>query len=296
MVKPDIRGNNPGSGISDEDPSLTRDQALERFGIDLGRVGVMTSARQSLREGTGGSCITARDGGGGSSGDGAATTGTASNTGGIGRGKEDSNVSRTGSKRGRAGSLTTTTEDSRDAAAKRQELLSEKLKVLDMLLSDELPCLAPAEEGEKNKEEEAEASAQPGEDDPAIVVPEESVTENNPAVELVADLSSGGDGRGSTLDVRSLEKTPSSKALVKNSVRSCEDSQSKILKGVLVPEPNKVTAAADFHASHQKGGGEGRKGAATDVNGDVLLEKAPEKEVVDVERCHLYEKALPNHR
>lgn len=295
LAKPDVRGSNPGSGAADEDASLTRDQALERFGIDLGRVGVMTSAR------------TARSGGGENSSDSglgqvvaAAAAGIASNPAGIGREKEDIKPNRTRNKQGRAGSFVTTREDGRDALAKRQELLSEKLKVLDKLLSDEPPCLALAEDDENNEEEqEYELNTQPGDRDPAVVAPEDNGTEEtNIAPELVADLSSGGGaGRRGTPNVWSLEKTPSSKRLVaKKSVRSCRDMSSKPRTDVHTPEPTKVTTANAAHSSREKRGGEGDRGPVTDFNGDVLLEKAPAKEVVGVERCHIYEKAFPNHR
>lgn len=294
LAKPDIRSSNQGTGTSDEDASLTRDQALERFGIDLGRVGVMTSAR------------TARNGGGENSSDSgqgqdtaAGAAGIASNPVGIGRENEDIKPNRTRNKRGRAGNFTTTREDDRDAVAKkRQELLSEKLKVLDKLLSDESPCLAPAEDDENNEEGQGdELHAKPGDNGPAVVVPDDNGTEKTKiAPKLVPDLSGGGGaGRGGTPDVWSLEKTPSSKGLVvMKSVHSRRDLPSK--PPTDAPEPNKLTTADAAHSSYEGGAGEEDQEPATDVNGDVLLEKAPVKEVVDVERCHIYDKAFPNHR
>lgn len=297
MVKTGIGVNSRGSGTCDEDASLTRDQALERFGIDLGRVGVMTSAR------------TARNGGVGNSSDrgldqGPSAAGIDSSTaGGIGREKEDIKVRRTRNRRGRAGSFTTTTEDSRDAVAKRQELLSEKLRVLDKLLSDEPLCVAPVEEDEKDKgEQEADFNSQPGEDDPVLVVPEEkSIVKSKTTTDFVPDLSSGGvAGRGDTPDVWSLGKTTSSQELVaKNSVRLCGELQSKTPTGAFTPEPepNQLTTTADaVHSSHGKEEGRGDPGAATDMNEDVLLGNTPETDVVEKWRCHVYEKALPNHR
>lgn len=291
MVKSDFGVNHPGRGNSDEDASLTRDQALERFGIDLGRVGVMTSAR------------TARNGGVGNTSnreleqDATAAAGIASNPVGIGREKEDIKVSSTKSKRGRPGSFSTTT-DGKDAVAKRQELLSEKLKVLDKLISDEPPRVAPAEEVTKhNEEQEVDLNAQQVEDDPAVVPEENGIMKKNTTAELGAGLSSGGGGGGGTPDVRSLKKTPSPKGLAaKNSGSSCGHLRSKTSTGVLVPDSNEVITGDAVQASHGTEGGGEDQGAVNDVNGNVLIEKAPEKEAVDVERFHIYEKAFPNHR
>lgn len=123
-----------GTGISSPlgDDNFTRAQALKAFGIELDRIGSMTTARTSstqrlMPEKTGGVeetssrpvSIRRTDGNSGDSERGGNTDGR--------RGKRD-----------RGGSFATTGGDNQSTAAKKREMLSSKLKVLEMLISDEI--------------------------------------------------------------------------------------------------------------------------------------------------------------
>ncbi|CAM9960619.1 unnamed protein product [Ectocarpus sp. 6 AP-2014] len=266
MGRPDIQTNQPGGGISDDDASLTRDQALERFGIDLSQVGVMTSSRtasrQALTPGEGYDEVRNIIG----VERGAAATNAG---GGIGREKEDKSVNRTGVGRGLGKNMTSPTGDNKisrkEAAVRRQEVISEKLKVLDVLLSDEIPCPPPAEEDVENKEEVAKASAQQG--------------------ERVASEDSGADK--TSIAALPIKEAPSHTKLAKIGANFREELQPKIRKEELVAEPE------PRHTPHQEGGG---GGPVVDVLEATTLDKARANEVEDTDQPHLCEQALPNHR
>ncbi|CAM9140552.1 unnamed protein product [Ectocarpus fasciculatus] len=263
MGKPDIQTSQPGGGISDDDASLTRDQALERFGIDLSRVGVMTSARTASRQ-----ALTPGEGCnkfGNNIGDEREADATNAG-GGIGRRKEDKSVSRTGGGRGLGKNMTSPTGDNRisrkEAAARRQEVISEKLKVLDVLLSDEIPRPLPAEENVENKEEVAKASAQQD--------------------ESVASKESGA-------TALSIKGAPSHENLAKIGANLREELQPKTRKEELVAEPE------PRHTPHEESGG---GGPVVDALEATTLDMARANEVEDTDQPHLCGggKALPYHR
>lgn len=268
MGKPDTQTNQQGGGISDDDASLTRDQALERFGIDLSRVGVMTSSRTASRQALtpGEGCDEVGNNIGAERGAAATNAG-----GGIGRRKEDKSVNRTGGGRGLGKNVSSPTGDNRtsrkEAAVRRQEVISEKLKVLDVLLSDEIPRPPPAEEDVENKEEVAKASAQPQQGE--SVASEASGTEKTSTAAL------------------SIKETPSHKTLAKSCANLREELQPTTRKEELVAEPE------PRHTPHEEGGG---GGPAVDVLEATNLDKARANEVEDTDQPHLYEKALPIHR
>lgn len=266
MGRPDTQTNQPGGGISDDDASLTRDQALERFGIDLSQVGVMTSSRTASRQALtpGEGCDEVGNNIGVERGAAATNAG-----GGIGRGKEDKSVNRTGVGRGLGKNMTSPTGDNRisrkEAAVRRQEVISEKLKVLDVLLSDEIPCPPPAEEDVENKEEVAKASAQQG--------------------ESVASEESGADK--TSIAALSIKEAPSHTKLAKFGAIFREELQRKTRKEELAAEPE------PRHTPHEEGGG---GEPVLDVFEATTLDKARANEVEDTEQPHVCEKALPNHR
>ncbi|CAM9755868.1 unnamed protein product, partial [Ectocarpus sp. 8 AP-2014] len=145
------------------------------------------------------------------------------------------------------------------------EVISEKLKVLDVLLSDEIPRPPPAEEDVENKEEVAKASAQQGE-----------------------SVASEDSGAGKTsIAALSIKEAPSHTKLAKIGANFREELQRKIRKEELVAEPE------PRHTPHQEGGG---GGPVVDVLEATTLDKARANEVEDTDQPDLCEKALPNHR
>lgn len=140
------KGSNVPS--SDDEASLTRFQALERFGIDLCRVGKMTTERTdfcpSLPSDKNGPNV-ARSGG---------TTleiesgnCTINNDG--KRRKEEADREKQNPGR----SFATTDSDNEATLVKRQEVLPTKLEALDTLLSSDAPCL-PAKGCKANNQNE----------------------------------------------------------------------------------------------------------------------------------------------
>lgn len=285
------RANSTSGGISGEDGSLTRSQALERFGIDLGRVGAMTSARTAFRH----SLI---DGGSDSDqgttrgGDGelvAPPTKSSDDVDGIGRGKSRAN--RTEIKRGRGGSsdMTTVTmghsnNSSKRIAARKHEVMSEKLKVLDKLLSEEILCQMPVDEERKKTGKKTQGSVK-SEDDSSPGVSEKKGTGINTSVDVVVDRSNSGDDKGgeSRLGASPPEEAPSCTTLAEKI--GCEDSRE------LVPEPKETTTVANIHAPD-----EGERRGAADARDAALQENATVSEARNAERHHGYKEALPNHR
>ncbi|CAM9152943.1 unnamed protein product [Ectocarpus sp. 12 AP-2014] len=262
----DVQTNQPGGGISDDDASLTRDQALERFGIDLSQVGVMTSSRTASRQARtpGERCDEVGNNIGVERGAAATNAG-----GGIGRGKEDKSVNRTGVGRGLGRNMTSPTGNNRisrkEAAVRRQEVISEKLKVLDVLLSDDIPRPPLAEEDVESKEEVAKAGAQQG--------------------ESVAYEKCGADK--SSIAALPIKEPPSHTKPAKIGANLREGLLPKTRKEELVakPEPR--------HKPQKEGGG---GGPIVDILEATTLDKARANEVDDTDQHHLCEKALPNHR
>lgn len=254
----------------------------------------MTSARTASRHSLidGGSVS---DQGTARGGDGervAAATDSAS-VGGTGRGKTEQRANRTEIKRNRGGSsgIATVTKgdsniSSKGLAARRQEVMSEKLKVLDKLLSDELVCQMPVHE-DREKEGETTKESMRSEEDDSIGVPERSGTGNKTPGDIVVDLGNDGNGKGGEprLDILLGEKAPSCPTLAENTACNCEDSQA------LLPEPKKATTVADIHVPDK-----GESGGAAEIRNAVPPENGREEEVVNVEKHHRCKEALPNHR
>jgi len=239
-----------------EEGSLTRGQALERFGIDLGRVGVMTSARTASRQSLEG------------------VRAAADFARGTGRtGSKDEKNNHTGNKRGRGLS----TGDSSKASTKA--VVSDRLKLLDMFLSDE-DRLFPTEKDEKNDEEELPASAELKEGS-HLRVSKGKGPRNNTA----ADLPTGGGDMGvveGRLRFSKMNETQST-LIEKKSAGRCQEAQ------VPVPEPRRMLTATDVPHGEQAGGAAGC--SVKEVGEITLRETAPAKEATNI--C---EKALPNHR
>lgn len=281
-------------GMSSED-GLTRSQALERVGVDLGRVGVMTSSctasQHSLLTDGGNGCgqDTERGGVGGRV---ATATNSYTDAGGTARGKAEPRANITGIMRDRGGNsgMTVVTKgnakiSSKSMAVRRQQLImSEKLKVLNNLLSDGLLCQLPAEaEEDREKTTRTTKSRMQLMEHDSIIGSERNGIEDKAAAGVFVDLGTGGDDKGveSCVDIVSAEGAPSRKTLA----RGCEDSQAPA-------EPKKATTAvADIRAQDGV-----ERGGATEACLSALQESAPTKKVMDVERHHLYKEALPTHR
>lgn len=267
------RANSTCGGVSNDDGSITRSQALERFGIDLGRVGVMTSActasRHSLIDGSSGGDQDPARGGVGEQV--AEATNASSEVDRIGRGRGEQRANRTEIKGGSGGSSGATTvnkgksnNSSTGVGARRQESISEKLKVLDKLLSDDLLCQMPADTTRKGKRKTTKTSMQ-WKEDYSTGVSERTGAENNASVDIIVDLSNDGDDNGgkSRLDVSSSEN---------------------IACGA---EPKEATTVAEE---------EGEKEGVADPSDGALQGNVTVKKVIDVERHHYHKEALPNHR
>lgn len=281
------KANSTCGGLSVEDGSLTRSQALEKFGIDLGRVGVMTSARTASRHslidgGSGSGQGTAR---GGDSQRVAIATNSSSDVGGIGRGEAERRTNKTEIKRGRGGcsDMTTVKGDSnisrKGVVARRQELMSKKMDVLDKLLCDEFLGQLPEDEDRETKGKATKASTQSEEDD-SILVSSRTNTGNKTTVNAFVDK-----GGESHLDTLPAQEAPSCKMLAEETACGSADSQT------LVPEPQKAKTVADIQTPD-----EGGRRCVADVREAVLQENATVKEVIQLERSRRYKEALPNHR
>lgn len=192
--------------------------------------------------------------------------------GGIGRGNVDRRANRTEIKRargGRSGITAGAKEDSnirsKGVATSRQEIMLEKLKVLDKLLSDELLHQLPADEDREKTRKPTIASTQPEEDD-STVVSERNGTGNKTTV------------TGGHLDIFRAKEAPSCNTLAEKTACGSEDSQT------LVRKPKIAMTVADIHSPD---GGERGDAAEATV-------KKSRKEPMNVERRH--KEALPNHR
>lgn len=217
----------------------------------------------------------------------AVATNLSSDAGGTRRGEEAQYANRIENKRGRGGSsgMTTVTKDtgsSKRIVARRQQVMSEKLKVLDKLLSDEFLCQIPADEDRGKKGKTANQSENES---------SEGVFERNgdDSVDISADVCDGGDGKGgkSRLDVLPAEEAPSCTTLDEKTAFGCDDSQA------LVTGPKKATTAvvAAIHAPDY-----GERGDAADAHNAVLRENATMKVAPNGERHLCCKEALPNHR
>ncbi len=254
QVTPDVNSN-AGGGASLVEGSLTRGQALERFGIDLSRVGVMTSARTASRQSLEGI---------------PAATGSTRNA-------DQTGNNQTGSERGRG----LTTGDSKRSS---KAAVSDKLQLLDILLSDDADRPLPTERGEKN-EEEARAIAQL-EEGGHIGVSEGDGTRNNAAAHLRAGGSDMGVVEG-RLRSSLVQETQSPTLVEKKSARSAQESQVP----VPVPVPKQVPTVTDIHVPHGKRAGRAARCSAKEAGEIPAKEKGPAKEATNI--CG---KALPNHR
>lgn len=265
------------------------------IGIDLGRVGVMTSARTASRHSLI-DCGSVSDQGTARGGEGervAIATKPSSDVGGIARGKAEQRANRTEVKRSGGGvsGMTSVTKgdsktSSKELTERRQEVMSKKLKVLDKLLSDELVCQKPADEVEEKKGETTKESM-PSEEDKSLGVPERNGTGNQTSVDIIVELGNGGNGkwREARLDVLPGEKAPPCARLVEKTAYGCEDPQA------LAPEPKKARIAADIHVPD-----EGERGAAADTRNAVPPENGRVTDFFNVERHHRCKEALPKHR
>lgn len=238
------------------------------FGIDLGRVGVMTSARTIPRQ----TFPPCDDDGASTSNTGRGGRGAASN---ISAGDTDGIGRRTAEKEERGLNIPTRKDTATEVAAKRKKLLSEKLKLLDTLLSDELPS-SPVAGSNETKENEEDARGHKGLDDPAIVVREKEGLGTPPPAHVVADLGGGADTRSQPCKDDSLVKeVPSGKARGTTSGGGCDE----------------VLAAEPLQAGHGRIEKEAEK--LGQASGD---EKVGPKGVSSAKQRHVSEKALPNHR
>lgn len=239
----EVTSDTLGGGASLEEGSLTRSQALERFGIDLGRVGVMTSARTASRQSLEGV---------------PAATDSARFAGQTG-------IHKTGNKRGRG--LSTG-----DRKSSRKAVVSDKLRLFDRLFSDDVDRPVPTEKGEENNEEKARASRQLEEGD-HIGVSEVDGTRNNAA----ADLRAGGGNMGiaeGRVRISRMKETQSSTLAEKESARTCQEPQ--------VPGPKQVPTDTNIHVPHGEKAGRAAGCSAKEAGEIALNEKAPAKEARNI--------------
>lgn len=178
--------------VRDDEVSQTRAQALEKFGIDLSRLGTMTAARTNSREslspGEENNGTTKERGNSVSSVSSSRGIGRSSGSGGDSSGRVKQEVHR--GKRARGWSSPAKGKD-RLPSERKQEIISTKLKTLEMLISSEAPYLS------------AEGRKATGQDDQYF--PEEAITKPiilaaaAPAADVAVKVKEKGDIRDSSL-------------------------------------------------------------------------------------------------
>lgn len=173
------------------------------------------------------------------------------------REKEDK---QTGHKRGRG----STTGDSKSS---NKAVVSDKLKLLDMLLSDDIDRPLPEEKGQENNDEEARASSESEEGDDTRAGGNDVEVEHH-------------------LRISPMEITPSTTMAKKTGARRCQEPRVPVLG------PEQTLTVTDIHGPHGGRAGGGAEFNEKEADGTAVLEES----VLAKEGTNLVEKALPNHR